>query len=234
MKLFFIPYAGGMANSYAVLKRYIDTEFEIILVELAGRGRRTNEAFYEDMNEAVNDVAKQIKDNAYNEPYAIFGHSMGGLIIYELLGKFEELKISYPKHIFISARRAAHLKSSDGKKYYKLPDEEFALELLKLGDINREVIRNAELFNIFSPIIRADYKIIEEYVFKEPKNMLKCNMTLLYASEDIEASKEEVLQWREYSENEVECFEFNGGHFYIFDNLKEVANIINNTLNQYI
>lgn len=234
MKLFFIPYAGGMANSYAVLKRYLDSGFEIFLVELAGRGRRKNEAFYEDMNEAVNDVVNQIKDNIDNEPYAIFGHSMGGIIIYELLGKFEELKVNCPKHIFISARRAAHLKNSNGKKYYKLQDEEFALELLKLGDINREVIRNSELFNVFSPIIRADYKIIEEYIFKEPKKMFKCNMTLLYASEDVEALKEEVLQWREYSENEVEYFEFNGGHFYIFDNLQEIANIINNTLNQYI
>jgi surfactin synthase thioesterase subunit len=234
MKVFFIPYAGGSANSYRVFRKYLDPKIEMVLVELAGRGERKHESFYEDINEAVEDIINKIRDKIDDEPYSIFGHSMGGLIIYELLGEIEKLGIHYPKHVFISARRAPHLKSLYGKKYHKLPDKEFVFELSKLGDMNREFSKQPNLFKIFLPIIRADYKLVEEYVFNRPIKKLRCNMSLFYAIDDIETSKEEVLQWREYAGKEVECFEFQGGHFYLFANMGVVSNVINNTFDQYI
>lgn len=233
MKLFFIPYAGGSANSYYIFKKYIDPKFEVFLVELSGRGRRTNEPFYNNINEATEDIINKIKDNIDDEPYSIFGHSMGGLLIYELLDKIEELGIAYPKHVFISARRAPHLKSLYGKKYYELPDKEFVFELLKLGGVNREFSKNPGLCKIFLPIIRADYKLVEEYIFNKPIRKFKCNMSLFYAIDDIEASRNEVLQWSVYAGKAVEYFEFHGGHFYIFNNVEMISNIINNTLYQY-
>lgn len=234
MKLFFIPYAGGTANSYRVFKKYLDPDFEIFLIELAGRGQRINEPFYNDINDAVEDIFSKIKDSINDESYSIFGHSMGGLIIYELLAKIEEVGIPYPKHVFISARRAPHLKSLYGKKYYKLPDKEFVFELSKLGNMNREFSKNPELFKIFLPVIRADYRLVEEYVFNKSIKKFKCNMSLLYAIDDIEAPKEEVLQWMEYVQKGVEHFEYDGGHFYFFNNIEAVSNTINNTLYQYV
>ena len=61
-------------------------------VELAGRGRRMNEPLIDNMEEMVEDIYYSIKDYI-TEPYAIFGHSMGGLLTYELCHKLQKKAI---------------------------------------------------------------------------------------------------------------------------------------------
>ncbi|NFF81609.1 thioesterase [Clostridium botulinum] len=234
MKLFFIPYAGGSVNSYRVLRKYIDNEIDMVYLELAGRGARIKEAFYKDINEAAEDVFQQIKAELNKgESYAIFGHSMGALITYEAVQKLEMKGIHYPKHIFISARKAPHLKDPN-RKVYMLPDDEFIEELSKIGDLNMGFVKEPKLFKNFLPIIRSDYKMIEEYIFQEPIKKYKCNISIIYALDDSEAPKEEVLEWKKYKGKDLECYEFNGGHFYLFSNREILPNILNNTLYQYM
>ena len=50
-------------------------------------------------------------------------------------------------------------------------DAEFREELLRVGGISPEVLEIDELCDIFLPIIRNDYKLIEEYVPTENYEM---------------------------------------------------------------
>ncbi|WDV45039.1 thioesterase domain-containing protein [Clostridiaceae bacterium M8S5] len=230
MKLFFLPYAGASAISYSVLKKYIDNEIEIHFVELAGRGSRKNEPFYTDVYQAVEDIISIIK-NEINQPYAIFGHSMGGLLTYELICKMRELNLREPDHVFISARRAPHLKRPDGKVFHKMSQKEFLAELSDVGGLDEQFFKEPQLIDFFLPVIRADYKIIEEYKCKREGEKINSDMTVLYALEDTEVSKEEILEWKSYAGEEINFFEFEGGHFFIFKQTEIISNIINNTIN---
>lgn len=42
VRIFCIPYAGGSASIYNKWKKYVGSDFELILIELAGRGSRFN------------------------------------------------------------------------------------------------------------------------------------------------------------------------------------------------
>lgn len=77
MKLFCIPYAGSSASIYSQWSSELGGIAEIIPVELAGRGRRIYDPLYRSFEEAVEDVTSIIVQQLNENPYAIFGHSLG-------------------------------------------------------------------------------------------------------------------------------------------------------------
>ena len=234
MRLFMFPFAGGSARVYKPFEKYLDLkEVETILIEYKGHGARSGEAFYENIEACATDVLAQIKGQIQEEPYALFGHSMGGIIIYELVKQIEEQGLRYPSHIFISGRRAPHFKQRKDYFIYKLPEKEFIEEVQVAGGLDEIILRDETLKNYFLPIIRSDYRLIEEYKIVGERNHFKCNMTLCYATEDLEATKEDVLAWKEYGDKYIEVFEFEGGHFYFKEDPATLCNIINNTLYTY-
>ena len=87
IKLFCFPYAGGSAAAYNKWRQYLDKHIELRPVELAGRGRRIYDPLYQSIEEAVDDVYQLISPELAKGPYAFFGHSMGGIIAYELAYK---------------------------------------------------------------------------------------------------------------------------------------------------
>lgn len=233
MKIFLFPYAGGSAKVYTQFEKYINPEITLSYIEYKGHGSRSKEDFYESVEDAVDDILTQIKPQITDEPYVLFGHSMGGLLIYELVKKVQQLNVSYPMHVFISARKAPHLKQKKDYMIYQLPEKEFIEEVSSIGGLEEELLSDEIIRGYFLPIIRADYKIIEEYK-SETINPFKCGMTLCYATGDIEAGKDEVLEWEKYSQSDINVFEFEGGHFYFKLDCSILCNIINNTLNQLI
>lgn len=76
MKLFCLPHLGGSASIYYQWKKYLNEKIEIVPIELAGRGERIKECFYEDFSTLISDVSEKISIEE-NEKYAFFGHSMG-------------------------------------------------------------------------------------------------------------------------------------------------------------
>lgn len=89
-QLFLLHFAGGNRYSYNFLKEYFDKEFEFIPMELPGRGNRLNEKLVTNKIDAVKDYINQIKSLRNNQPYLIYGHSMGaslGLLVAEKMEK---------------------------------------------------------------------------------------------------------------------------------------------------
>ena len=234
MKLFLMPYAGASAMVYNQLRECIHPCIVTIVFEYKRRGIRSDEEFYNDIHEGVDDAFCFLKQNLQEgENYAIFGHSMGGLFTYELLGRIEKENMKYPLHVFISSRRAPHLKRPQDKKYYLLPDQEFWEELIAIGGIDEDFIHDERIQSYFLPIIRSDYKLIEEYENQNMDIKINCNMTIIFAKNDLEVDKEEVIKWEAYGLKDIEMFAFDGGHFYFKENFFELSNIINNTLGKY-
>lgn len=116
-KLFLIPHAGGMANSYSFLCEYFKDVFQICLIELAGHGGRYNEKLYSDFKEAANDVYMQIKSRLNEgEEYAIMGHSMGHGLLMRCIIYYENEVIDYQYNSFFRAQKHRLIKNSFYKK----------------------------------------------------------------------------------------------------------------------
>ncbi|MCP3742352.1 thioesterase II family protein [Rossellomorea sp. BNER] len=228
VKLFCIPFAGGSAVIYSKWKKWMAHSIEVNEVELAGRGRRMNEPLIENMEEMVEDIYDSIK-NYITEPYSIFGHSMGGLLTYELCHKLQKEGYPAPVHVFVSGRKAPQLKARK-KLIHSLPDQEFITEILKYDGMDKNIFENKELANIFLPILKADFKLIETYKFNPPFNLLKSNISVFHGMDDKTVDVEELSLWSEVTKKESKIYTFPGGHFFINEYPEQVVNKINETL----
>ena len=226
IRLFCLPCAGGSSQMYSGWKKYLNECIILHNVELSGRGTRFGSDLYNCFNDAVDDVYNSIKDYLDKGPYAFFGHSMGGWLVYELACKIKEEHHTSPAHIFIAAQEAPHILQDRHFFLHKLPMNSFKNEIIKLGGIPKELCENKEIFDFYLPIIKSDYKITENYVWRERKDKLDRDFTVLYGNKDnIEIDK--VLKWCELTEKESKTYSFDGGHFFIVEYVEKVTDLIN-------
>jgi medium-chain acyl-[acyl-carrier-protein] hydrolase len=225
LRLFCLPYAGGSAALYFKWKKYLPNFIELCPIELAGRGGRFKEACYETLLDAVDDVCNQVKKYLDERPYALFGHSMGSLIVYELYYKLKEDHQQLPCHIFFSGGAPPHIRK-DKPMVHTLPDGQFKEAIMKLGGMSEELFEDEELAKIFIPLLRADYRILETYQYIERTERIECDLTLLGGKEDPEVLIEDLSQWGRYTKGKSELYEFEGGHFFVHKILSKIVKIV--------
>ncbi|MGN7471977.1 thioesterase II family protein [Brevibacillus sp. SAFN-007a] len=227
-KLFCLPYAGGSSSIYYKWKQHLHSSIKLIPVELAGRGKRLQHPFYTDFEEAIDDILKNIATEIDDSPYAIFGHSMGGLLTFELVHKINSCKLRLPSLSIISGVKPPHLCSN--KIQHNLSDEDLKIELLKLGGTPEEIINNDILFSFFLPVIKADFKLIESYKFEHKDTLLPCRLLILHGTDDQTSTFAQLKEWVEYTSKPCEFALFEGGHFFIHDNIESITGLISEKL----
>jgi len=229
IRLFCLPYAGGSAMTYYQWSKFLDKQIDLEPVELAGRGSRIDVPLYDSIYGAAQDVFRSIKEQIKDEPYAIFGHSMGSWIAFELYYELVRSGLRPPEHIFFSGNRAPHLNVKRNKLIHNLPENEFKDAILEMGGTPKEVFEDDTLKNIFVPLIRSDYKITEKYLYTAGKSKLACGVTILCGKED-KITKDDIEEWNAHVLKKAEIVYFNGGHFFIYQNVGSVTSYINQTL----
>lgn len=230
IKLFCLPYAGGSARTvYANWRKTIAPSIELIPVELAGRGQRIAEPFYKSFEHAVEDAYAIVTSQAGDSDYALFGHSMGAHISYELTHKMIESGKKPPLHLFASGRRAPHTQRESDKIMHKLSESEFKEELLKLNGTPKELFEHPELLELIIPILRNDYRILEVYGSSPEREPLNIPFTIFNGDKD-ELNEEEVEGWKRHSTLKCTYHTFDGDHFFINQHYLKVIELINSTL----
>lgn len=228
MVLFCLPYAGGSETIYYSWKFYLKPEIELFPIELRGRGKRFSQPFYENIDEAIRDIYNLISDMIDKNEYAIYGHSMGSLLAYELYYKIKEFNKKEPKHIFFSGYKSPSIPRKE-KVIHLLPNDEFVKEVIGLGGTPLELAENKELLELFTPILRNDFKILENYLYKEKKDKIQCDISIFNGKED-DITLEELLAWKNHGSKGFKIYNFEGNHFFINTNVEKITKIINTTL----
>jgi len=229
IKLFCIPYAGGSAVIFNRWKHFIDAKIEIIPIELAGRGKRINEPLYKDVREVIEDVYRIISKELNGLPYAMFGHSMGSMISYQLGQKFRNNHYPKPQHMFFSGRSAPHIKRMDEKKYHLLDEEEFKRAIITLGGTPPEFFDHPELLEVFLPMLKNDFKLAETEIQNGEIHPLDCNISV-FLGKDEDLTTEQCDGWKRHTKKLCNIHYFEGGHFFLHDEMEQIVKIINNTL----
>lgn len=228
MILFCLTYAGGSEVIYYKWRRYLDASIQLNPVELKGRSKRYGEGLYETLDEAVEDIFRNIKDKIIYNDYAIYGHSMGSLLAYELYYKIKEQNVKIPKHIFFSGYKAPSI-IKKGEVISTLSDYDFMKKIMELGGTPGELMNNDELLQLFIPILRNDFRIVENYIYKEREDNIWCDVSILNGKED-SIKLEEIIAWENHVGKGIKIYNFEGNHFFINNNVENITNVINKTL----
>lgn len=229
MKLFCLPYAGGSASFYNSWKRQMNPAIELKPVELAGRGVRISDPFYENISDAVNDLFLKLRPELEHGSYAFFGHSMGALMSYELARRIREEGLPEPVHLFFSGRGAPHLLREDDKLYHLMSPTDFKREIIHLGGTPPEFFDHPELLELFIPLLRNDFKLSETYRPRQEPKPFDYNISVLLGKDD-DLTHEQCMGWRELTESICHHYYFEGGHFFLNHYTEQVCDIIHKTL----
>lgn len=228
IKLFCLPYAGGASNIYNEWNTKLSKKIELCPIDLAGRGTRFTDKPYADLDEAVDDIFQIIKDDISEYDYAIFGHSMGALLAYELIQKILSHGINGPVHVFFSGRKPVHIPKTENF-YRDMNVLEFQEAVLSLGVTPPEIFNNLELKGIFIPLLRSDFSIAETFVDRSNIIPLTCNISALIG-EDEDITSKEADQWELHTTEKCSIYYIKGGHFFLLNQQQAVIDIINHTV----
>lgn len=224
-KLICIPHAGGLASSYYQWKKYLDSNVELIPIELPGKGTRHSESMNENLREIALGILDMIEKDINNSSYALFGHSMGALVAFELNQAIYSAGLRIAKNLFLSGSNPPHLRPKTFR--HLLSDEDFQREIFKMGGTPLELINNSEMMSMLLPILRHDIKLVEEYRLNPEWKVLDSLQVIMYGKDDYMISGNTINEWERYSNHTV-LHAFEGGHFFIRESVRDVVQTINN------
>lgn len=219
------PHAGGAASYYLPLLRPLSPGLDVLVAEYPGRGDRWAERLVPTITELADRLADVLRAAGYQR-VALFGHSMGALIAYEVA-----LRMSRdggpPEHLFVSGRRAPGRYRTGG--IHELGDAALTAELRALGGTHDAVLNHPALVRMIMPAVRNDIHAAETYRH-DPGHRLNCPVTALTGDRDPHASRSDSLAWRRLTTGRFDLRMFSGGHFYLASHHRAVAAVITGAL----
>jgi external thioesterase TEII len=222
-QLFLLHFAGGSTYSFDFIKKHINSDIEFIPLELPGRGKRCNEKLLKTKRETILDYFSQIKALRNDKPYIIYGHSMGATLGLSVVEKMENSNDA-PSALIVSGNPGPGVYKEDKTIRYLLDDIEFKIVLKELGGIPDEVLDNDELYEFFSPIIRADFETLENDNFSEKGIVIN---TPLYAMMgDEEETSDRIENWKNFTNDDFQYKILKGNHFFIYEHTEELVKVI--------
>ncbi len=211
IRLFCLPYAGGGASMYQGWTRAFPDFVGVYPIQLPGRENRIGEPLLYDMPTLIDAISAGIIPYL-QQPFILFGHSLGARIAFELARNLYRKWRIEPCCLIVSGSRAPHI--AEPKPLRHLPDEAFITELRRFSGTPEAFLQNSELMQLFIPILRADFTIDETYTCgaTEP---LACPIAAFGGTEDQEATRAELEAWAHYSNGNFTLEMLSGNHFFL-------------------
>lgn len=230
MQLFCVPHAGSSALNYHKWKPCLTQNISIIPLELAGRGLKSNHDLYQTLEEATEDIFHDFKKLYSGDEYALFGHSLGCWLIYELYYKIEQEGIRIPEALFFSGHYPPYMEKEKGKQCADMEDDEFIEKITLLGGTNELVFQDEDLRKKYLQILKSDFMIAEKFKGRKRTNKIKSNVVVLGGTMDGSVNNRELLLWKDAVGANCTVCKINGDHFFPFTNYQQTVEIINETL----
>lgn len=226
-RLFCIPFAGGGASKYALWKKLAPSGIEIVPIQLPGREKRVREPFETDLVSMADNIASAVAQiSGDGVPFAVFGHSMGGMLAFETVRMLEENNITAEECIISST----DLDGISGTCSIRdMSNDELLKAISVYGAVKElEALRKMpQYFNMFMRIIRADFIMLENYKL-DISRRISVPITALYSDRDRLVSRETMRFWNDMTTADFNMHEFHGDHFFLFDDSEAVLNAIIN------
>jgi medium-chain acyl-[acyl-carrier-protein] hydrolase len=162
-------------------------------------------------------------------PFAFFGHSMGALISFELTRLLRREGIAGPRYLFVSARRAPQLRD-DNPLLHDQPECILVEQLTsRYNSIPKTIVDDAELREMFLPMLRADLAVCEtyQYVQEEP---LDCPISASGGIDDRQVSQIDLEEWRDQTKADFSLRMFPGDHFFLKSSQKQLLRALTDDL----
>lgn len=218
VRLVCFPHAGGSAGFFAAWSRLAAPGIEVHTVQYPGREDRIIEAPEPDMA-CLAGCAAAALDGSDDRPLALFGHSMGAAVAYEVARLLDR----EPVHLFASGRHSPGEVVPGG--VHLRDDAGLVADLARLGGTGAGLLAMPEVLEVVLPAVRNDYRLIETY-HELPGRRLGCPVTALIGTEDPEVDAGQARRWAAHTTGPFDLVELPGAHFYLDARRTEVLDVV--------
>jgi medium-chain acyl-[acyl-carrier-protein] hydrolase len=209
--------AGGGPSMFRPWPARLPADVEVLAVQLPGRESRFTETPLSDYREAVSQAFAALRP-LLDQPYALFGHSMGALLAYGVAVAAQRAGAPAPTRLIVSSACAPGTRNDKpGRGHW--PDAELLDELREMGGTPEEVLTDPDLVSLILPTLRADYRICDSFSYPADL-LLDCPVSAFCGSQDT-VTAEQMRGWSATSRvsprtgAEAEARVFPGSHFYL-------------------
>jgi surfactin synthase thioesterase subunit len=209
-RLVCLPHAGGSATFYFPVSRALSPRIDVVGVQYPGRQDRRHEAFLTTV-EALADRVADLLHGRTDLPLALFGHSMGALVAYEVACRLESDGIPVAG-LFVSGRRAPSRHRDEN--VHTRTDDGVIAELRRLSGTEMDLLGDEDVVRMILPVVRNDYRAVETY---RPTGCerLATPIVAFTGTDDPVASVDEVASWADHTTGPFELVTLAGGHFFL-------------------
>jgi acyl transferase domain-containing protein/surfactin synthase thioesterase subunit/acyl carrier protein len=251
VRLFCFPFAGGGSAVYRLWDERIGQSIEIIAVEPPGRLARIDQAPVSDVHVFAVQAAEAMTP-LLDKPFALFGHCLGGLTMYETARQLQRTSGKLPIHMFVSGSRPPDLIDQQGPFERLLQDqllwnrlydpflpiheqpEEVFIDVIRLFHIDstEQMLKSPELRALVLPIVRAEFEMASKYRYRqeEPWNF---PITCFKGENDLYVTRTDILSWSRFTTSSFQVHIRQGEHFLLVDDRDFLMRAINRDLADY-
>jgi surfactin synthase thioesterase subunit len=219
--LFCLPYVGAGATVYRRWGAAIGPDIEIHALQLPGRENRIREEPRID----VSQVAAAIAMSA-DRPYAIYGHSLGARLGFEVIRRLMATGSPLPTRFYIGAAGAPdHPSGGIFHGLSRVGNDELVRRLAEGGGVPAAVLAEPELLQLLMPALRADFTWLDAYTFIAGPP-LPVPLVAFAGDNDPAVPPEAVSAWEKHTSATFRYHQIRGGHFFLHDGLDELAGLV--------
>lgn len=216
------PHAGGAATAYVPFARALAGDADVLALQYPGRQERLSERCIDDVDELVAAIVPEL-DGWLDEPFALFGHSMGAIVAFEVARVLERDRGVVPSGLFASGRRAPSTVRDE--RVHQGGDPSLLREIRRLGGTPASLLDDEDVQQIMLPALRGDYKAIETYTWR-PGPPLSCPIWALVGDADPLTTSPEAAAWASHTSAGFALHTLPGQHFYLATQLAAAAALV--------
>jgi surfactin synthase thioesterase subunit len=157
-----------------------------------------------------------VDEVAGSRPYAVYGHSLGALVAFELIREIGRRGAEQPVHLFVSGCAAPHCPPPDEPVVTRMARVEVVRMLRRLGGTPDWLLEDPNLLDLILPAVRSDFAIKESYGYVSGPP-LAVPVTVVSSTDDKAAPHDLQARWAEQTSAQFRLYTLTGGHFAVFE-----------------
>ena len=236
-QLYCFPYAGGGTTIYRGWQNLCTLQgLQISSIRLPGREGRMREAIPKTIHQLAQNFvdAFELEQKDLTLPFAFYGHSMGAMIAFEVARELRRRNLPMPVILFVAAYTPPQMERPLSAISDIADNDHFLMELeIRYNGVPTALKQCAELRALFVPILRADFIMLDHYVY-QPEERLDLPIDIFIGEQDQHATVDRLMGWKDQTSQESDLHVVAGGHFFINDNPQPVIKIIEKKLKPYL
>ncbi|MGY2290045.1 thioesterase II family protein [Pseudomonas sp. SDO528_S397] len=211
LRLFCLPYSGASAMVYSRWRKALPDWLQVRPLELPGRGMRMDEPLQRDIRRLAAQLADEISTEL-DGPYALFGHSLGGLLAFELAHALRQRHLPAPLALFASGT-AGPARRDVSEYAVEKTDAELIARLRELKGTPEAALADPELMALMLPVLRADFLLCGSFQYgrREPLGL----PIHVFGGKQDSVRAEQLLDWQDDTASGFSLDMFDGHHFFL-------------------